>query len=59
MNVREIREKAKALKVKNYGKLTKEQLIRAVQVAEGNSDCFGKIENCGQSDCCWLEDCQA
>ena len=59
MNVKEIREKAKALKVKNYGKLTKEQLIRAVQLAEGNADCFGKIQDCGQRDCCWLEDCQA
>lgn len=58
MTVRDIREKAKELKVKGYGKLSKEQLIWAVQLAEGNTDCYGKIQGCGLRDCCWWEDCQ-
>ncbi len=58
MTIRVIRERAKDLKVKNYGKMNKEQLIRAIQSAEGNSDCYGKIQDCGQLDCCWREDCQ-
>ena len=58
MNVREVREVAKGLKIKNYTRLTREELIRAIQCAEGNADCFGKIEECGQADCCWREGCQ-
>lgn len=58
MTIRVIRERAKELKVKNYGRLNKEQLIRAIQCAEGNTDCYGKISSCGQTDCCWREACQ-
>ena len=58
MTVREIREKARELKVKNYARLPKTELIWAIQGAEGNADCFTKIQNCGQMDCCWRSDCQ-
>ena len=58
MTVKDIRDKARTLKVKNYARLPKEQLIRAIQTAEGNVDCYGKIEDCGQMDCCWRADCQ-
>lgn len=58
MTVREIREKARELKVKNYVRIPKDQLIREVQKAEGNDDCYGKIADCGQLDCCWRGDCQ-
>jgi hypothetical protein len=58
VTVKEIREKAKALKIKNYSRLTKEQLICAIQLAEGNTDCYQKIPGCGQMDCCWRDDCQ-
>ena len=58
MTVKDIREKARTLKVKNYARLSKEQLIRAIQAAEGNVDCYGKIADCGQMDCCWRDDCQ-
>lgn len=59
MTVKETRERAKALKVKNYARLSKEQLIWAVQLAEGNADCYRRIPSCGQNDCCWRADCQA
>lgn len=58
MKVIQIREKAKALKVKNYSRMRKDDLIRAVQLAEGNTDCFKRIKECGQMDCLWRSDCQ-
>lgn len=41
------------------GKLTKTELIKAIQTFEGNFDCFGtaSIGVCNQLDCCWREDC--
>lgn len=58
MTVKEAREKAKGLKVKNYARLSKDQLVWAIQEAEGNSDCYKRIAECGQGDCCWRPDCQ-
>jgi len=59
MNIKDIRAKAKELKVKNYSRLRKDELIWAIQIAEGHTDCFRKIRDCGQMDCCWRSDCQA
>ena len=41
------------------GRMGKEDLIRAVQRAEGNFDCYGTAteEVCDQEDCLWREDC--
>lgn len=41
------------------GKLTKKQLIKAIQAAEGNFDCFATARNdeCDQVNCCWRLDC--
>lgn len=58
MKYKEIIQKAKDLKVKNYSRLKKTDLIHAIQIAEGNTDCYAKIPGCGQMDCCWREDCQ-
>ena len=58
MTARQLREKARALAVKNYGRMTKERMIRAIQLAEGNVDCYKKIRGCGQMDCCWRDECQ-
>ena len=37
----------------------KTELIRAIQKAEGNSDCYStaQIQACGQTNCLWREDC--
>ena len=58
MKYKEILQKAKELKVKNYSRMKKADLIAAIQIAEGHTDCYAKIPNCGEMDCCWREDCQ-
>jgi hypothetical protein len=58
VNVKEIRDKARALGVKNYSKLRKADLIKSIQVQEGNAPCYQEITGCQQHDCCWMGDCQ-
>ncbi len=60
MKIDEIKKKAKkiGIKTEKMNKINKTELVRAIQRAEGNFDCFraGK-ENCDQFGCCWREDC--
>jgi len=57
MQMEKVREKAKKLGLKT-AKMKKQELIRAIQSAEGNFPCFGTAEgHCDQSGCCWIEDC--
>lgn len=57
MRMDEVRKKAKELGLKT-ARMKKEDLIRAVQAAEGNFPCFGTaVGSCDQSLCCWIEDC--
>ena len=57
MRMDEVRKKAKELGLKT-ARMKKEDLIRAVQVAEGNFPCFGTAAGfCDQALCCWIEDC--
>lgn len=58
MTLKEIREIAKEKGVK-AGKLKKDELIRAIQLAEGNFDCYGTAVagDCSQTDCFWRADC--
>jgi hypothetical protein len=58
MTRKQIETKARSLSVKNISKLRKEELIRVVQLAEGHHDCFKKVYDCRQYDCCWRPDCQ-
>lgn len=41
------------------GKLKKEALIRAIQLAEDNQQCFNTrfSQECGQDGCLWRPDC--
>ena len=58
MNMNEIKMKAKALGIKVMATAKKGDLIRQIQKAEGNFDCFGKAEDyCDQWNCCFREDC--
>ena len=59
MNMEQIKEVAKDRGVKP-GKLKKVELIRAIQAAEGNPQCFDtvQIERCGELGCLWREDCK-
>lgn len=59
MILKDIRAKARGLEVKNYSKLAKTDLIRAIQEKEGNASCYHNISDCGQLDCLWRRDCQA
>lgn len=42
------------------GKMKKCEIIRAIQIAEGNIPCFesGIAEKCGQASCLWRADCR-
>jgi hypothetical protein len=45
----------------NAGKMSRIELIRAIQRAEGNSDCFATVHvnECNQINCLWRVDCKA
>ncbi|MFQ5488468.1 MAG: SAP domain-containing protein [Gammaproteobacteria bacterium] len=60
MNMQEIREIARSHGLKT-GKQTKITLIRNIQRAEGNFDCFATASDgdCSQQDCLWRQDCLA
>ena len=58
MNLKDIKGIARSHGVKTV-KMKKDEIIRAIQRAEGNFDCFGTVvsSHCSQSDCLWREDC--
>jgi len=60
MKMQEIREIAKEKGVK-AGKMGKTELIKTIQRAEGNNDCFAgnNVSGCDQLNCLWREDCGA
>ena len=41
------------------GKMKKAELIKAIQIAEGNDSCFKGIisKNCKETGCLWYGDC--
>ena len=59
MQLQQIKDIAKQSGVM-VGKMKKDEIIRAIQQAEGNSACFntGTATVCGQTNCLWREDCQ-
>lgn len=58
MKMEAVRAKAKALGLKIPFGLSKAELIRRIQRAEGNFDCFGTAKDyCDQLECCFREDC--
>jgi hypothetical protein len=58
MTIKTVRDIAKTKGVKT-GNMKKENIIRAIQRAEGNFDCFGTASQgvCNQANCLWREDC--
>jgi len=58
MKVVEIKAIARQKQIK-VGKLTKTELVRAIQLEEGNSPCFNtkSSNSCGQDSCLWREYC--
>lgn len=58
MKLEDIKEIAKRHQIKS-GKAKKSDLVRAIQQAEGNQQCFNSniSGECGQNNCLWSEDC--
>ncbi len=61
MELWRIRKIAKRMGVGNRWGLGKPELVRAIQRAEGNFDCFGSAMEgvCDQEACLWRQDCFA
>ncbi|MFH1834572.1 MAG: SAP domain-containing protein [Methanobacteriota archaeon] len=54
----DIKKRAKELGMKVKGGMDKTELIKSIQLAEGNIDCFGTAKDfCDQLNCAWREDC--
>jgi hypothetical protein len=60
MILKQIKEIAKEKGIK-AGNMKKENIIRSIQRAEGNFDCFGTASSgyCDQTNCLWRNDCLA
>jgi hypothetical protein len=57
IGMQEIKMKAQALGL-TPGNMKKPELIHAIQVAEGNTPCFGRSNgHCPYTDCCFMQDC--
>lgn len=58
MNMEDIRAIAKSHGV-NPGKLFKTELIKTIQIKEGNFDCYSTAYDgvCDQANCLWRVDC--
>ena len=58
MLVKEIKSIATTMGIKP-GKLKKMDLIKTIQITEGNFDCYGSAINsvCDQGECLWRKDC--
>jgi len=58
MKIQKVRGIAKAKGV-NSARMSKGEIIRAIQEVEGNFPCFATARegHCNQGDCAWREDC--
>lgn len=57
MKMMDIKQKARELGL-TPGKMKKVELVRAIQLAEGNTPCYGTSDgNCPFTDCCFIADC--
>jgi hypothetical protein len=57
MKLAEIKLKAKKMGI-DPGKLKKDELIKSIQIKEGNNPCFkANSSYCGESKCLWRDDC--
>ena len=57
MTIYDIRVMAKNMDI-NPKKMSKTDLIRSIQIKEGNTPCFKTADApCDQTDCLWRNDC--
>ncbi|HNY66438.1 MAG TPA: hypothetical protein PKM41_13465 [Deltaproteobacteria bacterium] len=59
MKIQDIRQIARRMGINVSAIRPKQDLIRDIQTAEGNSPCFRNIPDCGIMDCLWRGDCQS
>lgn len=58
MNLSEVQKIARTKGLRFNPKADKVELVRSIQKAEGNFDCFGTAKgSCDQSTCLWKKDC--
>jgi hypothetical protein len=59
MKLEEVKKIAKERGIQIKG-LKKAEIIHAIQMNEGNKDCYdtGGSESCGQTNCLWRDDCR-
>ena len=60
MKIETVRDIAKSISI-IPGKLSKSELIKSIQLVEGNFNCFASACNgeCDQVNCLWRKDCFA
>ena len=58
MKFYDIQKMAKGLNIYTF-RVKKPDMIRAIQLAENNIDCYGtaRVEICGEETCLWRKDC--
>ena len=58
MTFNEIKKMAKESGINSY-RMKKTEIIRAIQRAENNIDCYGteRVANCNEDACLWRGDC--
>jgi len=58
MNFNEIRTMAKSMGI-NTNKMKKTEVIRSIQQAENNIECYGtpRVDHCNETACLWRGDC--
>jgi hypothetical protein len=57
MKMEEIKTKAKTMHIR-VGRMKKAELIRAIQLQEGNTPCYQTEQPlCSQESCLWRDDC--
>lgn len=59
MHINDVRKIAKKMSVNTY-RMGKLDIIRAIQRAENNPECFGtdRVFLCGENKCLWRADCE-
>ncbi len=58
MTVKDVRAKATEMGIQLGNKMKKADMIRTIQIAEGNTPCFQTgVTSCDQVNCCWRSDC--
>jgi len=54
---KELLARAKAMRLSGLSKKKKHEIIHALQLAEGNTDCFQRIPDCAIEDCLYRAEC--